>query len=284
MKKNIFLIALTILFAGCYAHFLPKSGPQVKISPSGLIAEQESRGIKVAVDAEMSKFTKFDKYTPIFLIIKNNTDKIISLEYEDFTIKDEANNIFKPFSIKEVTGSVEDNQSIKKASFSYIPDNMPFQLAKWDGGRFIGSNREVLVNKSKKVLLVKENRLKAVKDGSKGKRRGYLFINPFYDPFYNPFFDYPFYPYGYYGLYYGRMFSPYDYYYYNGYYNPYMPYASNYKEAYYSPLPMDILPHREVSGYLYFPQILKTAKGDIKLSVDIKDAERVMEFDFKIDK
>ena len=47
---------------------------------------------------------------------------------------------------------------------------------------------------------------------------------------------------------------------------------------------MDILPHREVSGYLYFPQVLKTAKDEIRLSVDIEEAERVMEFSFKINK
>ena len=205
-KENVLSIILIIYLTGCAVHLVPKGNPEIKISPSGLMVEQESRGIKVSVDGGMSKFTKFDKYTPIFLIIKNNTDKIISLEYGNFTIKDEANNIYKPFSIKEVIGSVEHNK--------------PFQLAKWDG-RFIGNNRKVLVNKNNGVFLVKENGWKVVKDDSKGKKRGYVFIYPFYDPFYNPFFDYPFYPYGPYSPYYGRMFYPYDYYYYYGYYNPY---------------------------------------------------------------
>ena len=293
MKNKIFILALIVLLSGCYAYLLPKSGPDVTISSSGLIAEQESQGIKVSVNGEMSKFTKFDKYTPIFLTIKNKTDKIISLEYENFTLLDEANNTFKPFSIKEVYGSVENNKSVKETSFSYIPDNKPFQLVKWNGkftGNNIVKNREVLANKNKVILPAKKNRLRPVKDGSKGKKRGYVYIYPFYDPFYNPFFDYPYYPYypygpyGPYRYYYWGRFYPYDYYY-NGYYNPYMPYSSqSYKEAYYSPLPMDILPHREVSGYLYFPQVIKTAKRDIKLSVDIKEAGKVMNFSFKINK
>jgi len=272
MNKKIVLIVLMLLLTGCAVHLLPQIGPDIKISPSGLIAEQTSEGITVAVDTGKMKFSKFDKYTPVFLVIRNDTDSLISFEYKDFTLKDEANNIFNPISVKGFFGNADSDQYIKKTAFSYSSDNRSFILL----AKGKGADREQ-------------------RGGYRGHRRYYYDYYPYWYFPYSPYefydlygnrFNYPF-PYNYNYFYYDYNNSPfYDFSPYNFGIKPYMPYSTPYREkgleVFDYPLPMDILPHREVSGYLYFPQILKKAKGEIKLSVSIKKAKKVMEFAFKI--
>lgn len=103
MKKRIFnmasllLLFLFLLSSGCATRIVPKPLQPGDVDLSSNIITKEKDGIRISVQSMEWSYYPYnldDFYTPMLLLIRNNTDKNINFKITDLVLVDEKGNQF----------------------------------------------------------------------------------------------------------------------------------------------------------------------------------------------
>lgn len=99
MKKAktviLFLIAFAFLTAGCGVKIIPKTEQEGIIDAKHNIITKEKNGLRITARSMDWRFDPYflDEYfTPIFFIIKNDTDQKVTISYKNFIAFDDQGN------------------------------------------------------------------------------------------------------------------------------------------------------------------------------------------------
>lgn len=91
------IISLTFLFA-CAPKIVPSPNQPGSIDKTSNIITREENGIKVSIQTEEWRYPPYslnDYITPFLFLIRNDTDRKVSIKYSNFTLFDEYGNQFE---------------------------------------------------------------------------------------------------------------------------------------------------------------------------------------------
>lgn len=107
LREIAFFILLAMILMACGVKIVPKSPPEGIIDQKALSIEKE--GVRLTVEPMAWRFFPYyleDYYTPLYIIIRNGTDKPVAVKYEDFILFDDKGNQFKPILPEKIEDSV----------------------------------------------------------------------------------------------------------------------------------------------------------------------------------
>lgn len=129
--RIIFPVFLLIIFTSCGIKILPKDTSEGVVDRRANSITIEKDGIKITVKSMEWKYSPSyleDYYTPLYVILRNETDKGIDLRYEDFVLFDDKGNQFRPIPPEKV----KDSLFIKEPYSLYQGFPVPYYYWYWD--------------------------------------------------------------------------------------------------------------------------------------------------------
>lgn len=99
-NKSLFLLGLLscFLLVACAPKIIPRSGQPGLIDIESNIITKEKGGIRVSVQTEEWRYPPYslnDYFTPFLFLIRNNTEKKVSIKYSGVILFDELGNQFE---------------------------------------------------------------------------------------------------------------------------------------------------------------------------------------------
>lgn len=108
LKKIPLFVFLVLILTACGVKILPKDTSEGVVNQKNSSVTIEKERIRITVKSMAWKFSPSyleDYYTPLYIIVRNETDKGIDLRYKDFILFDDKGNQFIPISPEKVRDS-----------------------------------------------------------------------------------------------------------------------------------------------------------------------------------